>query len=124
MFANLGRLQQFRRVVLAITIELQESEERAHAAQDAALRTGIDADVVQTCRKCLKVFECHFSHVLPLSFQIVEQFLEVVLIGVERITRHVALQLQVAHIVLHNVFLHLICKGTIFRPKMTQINTD
>ena len=74
----------------------------------------MDADIVQSCREVLKVLQRHLAHVLALMFQIVEQLAQVTLVGVERVARHVPLQLQVAYIAFRNVFFHILCKVTDF----------
>ena len=107
MFADLGRLQKFCWVVITIAVKLQKTEETPDTAQDATLRAGMDADIVQSGREVLQVFERHLAHVLLFALQVVEQFAQVALIGVECMTRHVALQLQVAYVVLDDIFLHL-----------------
>ena len=107
MFAYLWRLEQLRRIVVAIAIEEQEVVERTDAAQDAALRTGMDADVVETSCEVLQILQGHFEHIFPFAPKVVEQFLEVTLIGVERVARHAALQLQVAHIASDHVLAHI-----------------
>ena len=91
-----GRLQQFCGVVVTIAVQLQETIERAHTTEYATLRTGMDADVVQSCGKVLQVFQLHIQGTLALLGQVVQQLLQVAHIGVQRVRRVSALQLQVA----------------------------
>ena len=44
--------------------------------------------------------------------QIVEQFPQVMLVSIKRVRRHVALQLQVAHIAFYDVLFHIFGKDT------------
>ena len=59
VFAQDRRLEQFRRVLVEEAVELEEAVEGAYAAQDAALRPWMDADVVEGGGKVLQVGECH-----------------------------------------------------------------
>ena len=104
VLAQDGRLQQLRRVVVAVAVDHQEVEERAHAAQDAALRARADAYVVESGGEGLQVLKCDVEHVLVFQPEEDEQFLQVALVGLQRVGRHVALQLQVAHVTAHDVF--------------------
>ena len=88
--------------------------ERADATQYPALRSWMDANIVQSCCKMLQVFERYIEHILLFTLQIVEQLPQVTLIGVERIDRHITLQLQVAHIAFDDIFIHILCKVTDF----------
>ena len=68
--------------------------ERADATQYPALRTWMDANIVKSCCKMLQVFERYIEHIFLFTLQIVEQFPQVALIGIERIDRHITLQLD------------------------------
>ena len=114
MFPDLWRLQEFRGIIITVTVELQESEEGAHTTEDPTLRTRVDADVVQTCRESLQILQRHVSGILLLMLQIVEQLPQVTLVGVERVGRHVTLQLQVAHIAFYDILFHIFGKDTTF----------
>jgi hypothetical protein len=107
MLSYLGRLQQFSRVIVAIAVELQESEETPYATQDPALASRMNADVVQSCGEMFQIFQLHLTRILALPFQIVEQLPQVMLIGVERITRHITLQLQIPHVPPHHFLVYL-----------------
>ena len=109
MLAYLRRLQQLRGVIVAIAVELQKTEEAPHAAQDPALAPRMDPNVVQSGREMFQVFQLHLTRVFPLPFQIVEQLPQVMLIGVERIARHVALQLQIPHVAPHHLLVSCFC---------------
>ena len=117
MLSYLGRLKQFRRVVVAIAVELQETEETPHAAQYPALATRVNPDVVQPGRELFQVFQLHLTRILPLPFQIVEQLPQVTLIGVERITRHITLQLQIPHVPPHHLLVRLFSHSYICNPE-------
>ena len=85
MLTQHGRLQQFRGVVGAVAVLVQEAVEGAHTAQYTALRTGIDAYVVQPGGKVLQVFQLYVQQVLVRLLQVVKQFQQVTLIGIQRI---------------------------------------
>ena len=64
----------------------------------------MDAYIVQPRREVLQILQLHFTHLFSLMLQIVEQFPKVTLISVERVARHVTLQLQVANVLLYYFF--------------------
>ena len=114
VFANLGRLEEFGGIVVAVAVDEQKVVEGTDATEDAALGTGVDADVVETGGKMLQIFQGDVEHIFLLTGEIVEQFLKVALIGVERIARHAALELQVAHVAFIDVLAHILCKDSTF----------
>ena len=72
----------------------------------------MDTDVVQPGRESLQILQRHVSGILLFMIQIVEQFPQVVLVSIKRVRRHVALQLQVAHIAFYDVLFHIFGKDT------------
>ena len=100
---QMGRLQQLRGVHLQVAVEHQIAVESPHAAEDACLRLGPDAALVERGGKMLQVFQLHFERPQPLRAEIAEQVGQVVTIGLQRVIGVVALQLQVAHIAANHV---------------------
>lgn len=45
----------------------------------------MDAYLVEGSRKMLQVWQLHLPDILPLLFQVVEQFLQVTAVGIQRI---------------------------------------
>ena len=64
----------------------------------------MDAYIVKSRREMLQILQLDFTHLFSLMFQIVEQLPKVTLISVERVARHVTLQLQVANVLLYYFF--------------------
>ena len=114
MFAYLWRLEEFGGIVVAVAVDEQIVIEGADAAEDATLGTGVDANVVESGCKVLQIFQGDLEHILLFAGEIVKQFLKVALIGVERIARHAALELQVAHVAFKDVLAHILCKDSTF----------
>ena len=108
MFAQHRRLQQFRRVIVTISVELQKAVEGAHTTEDATMRTGMNADVVEPGSKVLQVFERHVEHVFLLGVQIGEQLLQVALVSLQRIWRISPLQPEVSLIGPDNIYLRIL----------------
>ena len=48
MFAQDWRLQQLRRVVITVSIKLQETVERSNPTQNTTLRTGMNANIMKS----------------------------------------------------------------------------
>ena len=65
----------------------------------------MDADIVQAGREMLEVEQGYIGNIFAFAFEIIEQLAKVALIGIERVARHVALQLKIAHISPYYVFL-------------------
>ena len=121
MFAQPRRFEQFRGVVVDVAVELKPAVERAHAAQDAGLRGGADAQFVERGSEVLQVFQPQLQGVMLLLVAVAQQVAQVVAIGRQRVLRVVALQLQIAHVLANDVLfvlsvrlLHNTCKDTTF----------
>ena len=56
----------------------------------------MDANVVQTGSKVLQVGQLHLQHLLAFPFHVVEQLLQVTLVGIQRVGGVAALQFQVS----------------------------
>ena len=108
VFAQVWRLQKFRRVVFDEAVEQQKAVERADAAQNPHLRRRSDAHFVQRGSEMLQVVQLDAEQVLPLAPTIVLQVEKVVLIRFERVRRVVALKFQVAHILLDDIFFRFL----------------
>ena len=91
----LGALQQFAGVTLQVVGKDQEVEERLDARQDARLRAGVDADVVQPGGKALQVFQRGAEQVDVFGFEEAQQFVQVRQVGILRVGRERFLQFQV-----------------------------
>ena len=102
---------------------LRSMASSSRSAQDAALRAGTHAQVVERGRKLLELRQSHVAGVEPFGIQKLHQLQHVALIGVEGVARHVALQLQVAQVVLQNIGAlrrHLLGKVSTF-PSFGQV---
>ena len=103
--AQLGRLQEFRGVIVAKAIEQQETEETPYPTQYATLRAGMDAHLMQTGGKLLQIFKLAVERRDASRLQEEQQFVEVAAVGLLRVGREVALQPQILQILLGQCFL-------------------
>ena len=103
MAARLRRLQQLGGVVGDVALRLQVAEEGAHAAQNAALAHGTDAQVVQAGGKVLQVGQADLFHGDTLFRKIRQQLLHVAQVGVDRVGTEIALQFQVTLVGTHDI---------------------
>ena len=108
VFAQVRRFQEFRRVVFDEAVEQQKAVERADAAQDPRLRRRSDAHFVERGSEVLQVVQLDAKQVLSLAPAVVLQVQKVVLIRLERVRRVVALQFQVAHVLLDDIFFRFL----------------
>lgn len=90
------RLQKFGGVYLQIAVCDEETVECTHAAEDACLRLCTYAVLVYGGCKVLQVFEFHLQWCHVSATEVVEEPVEVVEIGLQRIGRVTALQFQVS----------------------------
>ena len=103
MFADFGRFQQFGRVVGHFALDDEKVVERAQSAEYAALRACSDAYVVQGSDEVLQVVERHLSEINLFSLQIVQQFLQIEHVGIQRMCRIAALQAQILLVCLDDI---------------------
>ena len=106
--ADFRAFQQLGGVGLQIIRQDQEVVERLHAGQDARLRAGVDADVVQARAEALQVVQADVQEVDALHAQEVQQLLQVALVGVHGVGREGLLQLQPLHVFLDNLCVLLL----------------
>ena len=103
MFTKHWRLQQFSGVLLYITVKNEKLIECAHTAKYAALRPWAYAYVMESGGKMLQVRQLHIEDMQPYAVEIVEQFVKVTRICIERVRRHATLQFEVAQIAFSNI---------------------
>ena len=108
MEAYFGAFQQLGGVGLQVVRQHQEVVERLDAGQDARLRAGVDADVVQARAEALQVVQPHVQKVDALRTEKVQQLLQVALVSVHGVGRERFLQLQPLHIFLDNLCVLLL----------------
>ena len=96
MFAEMRPLQEFGGVVVDVSFHAHVLEERPYAAQDAALRRGADAILMQAGGKVLEVFQFHLLGLFAVLVHIAPQPVEVVYVGVDGVGGIVAVQLEIA----------------------------
>lgn len=108
MFALLGRFEEFRRVVLYITIEDEEMEKLTHTAEYACLRAGAHAYIHERGGEMLQVLEGDIGGLQLLMVEIYQEFLQIALIGIESIGRITTLQLKVTIVAANDISIGIL----------------
>ena len=106
MLAYLGTFEQFRGVVWDFLFQLQEAVEGAHATQRAGCAAGRCAFFPHLAGKLVQLFQGYCAEVYAFVGIIVEQFLQILAIGIQRVAAVSAFQTQVSDVALNDVFVY------------------
>ena len=85
MLSQHGILQQFRRVVIAPSVQLHKTIETTYATQNTALRIRSDAYFVKCSRKMLQVVQLHIVDGFLFPLKIMQQFFQIAQVSLHRI---------------------------------------
>ena len=107
LLADLGRLEQLGGVGLDAVVEDEVGVERADAGEDARLRAGVDADVVERRGEGLQVGEGGIERALALVGEEAEELLHVAHIGVEGVRRERFLEDEVLPVLVEYHFIRI-----------------
>ena len=69
---------------------------------------------MQTCRKILQIFQFHFRQHQIVLISILQEKIQVMVIGIQRIFGEITPQLEVSHIVLYNFIPHFLSVSLIY----------
>lgn len=104
---HLGRLQQFRGVLHNLLLQNQEAVEGADAAQYACEASGRDSPFTERTGEEIQFFQCYATEVYGIVRIIIEQFLQVLAICVQRIVAVRALEAEILDVVPDNVLRNI-----------------
>lgn len=103
VLADLRTLQQLRGVGLQFALQHQEAVERPDTAQDASNAAGLHTQVGQRGGKVIQLLQRHLAEVDALVCIVVEQLLEILQVGIQRVVRIGTLKSQVLHVFAQNL---------------------
>ena len=106
MLAYLGAFEQFCGVVGDFLFQLQEAVEGAHAAQRTGSAACRCAFFPHLAGKLVQLFKGYCAEVYAFVRIIVEQFLQILAIGIQRVAAVSAFQAQVSDVALNDVFVY------------------
>lgn len=106
MAANLGRFEKFGRILLYILLQYQEAVKGTHAAENACDTARSDAAVTQRAGKQVKISDRNRAVVYAVVAVIIEQFLQVAAIGVQRVVTERAFEAQIPDVFADDVGWH------------------
>ncbi len=98
MAANLWRFEQFGRILLYVFLQNQKTVKRTHAAENACNTARSDAAVAQCAGKQVKISDRSRSIVYAVVAIVVEQFLQVAAIGIQRVVAERTFETQIPDI--------------------------
>ena len=106
MLANLWAFEQCCGVVGDFLFQLQKAVEGAHATQRAGCAAGRCAFFPHLAGKLVQLFQGYCAEVYAFVGIIVEQFLQILAIGIQRVAAISAFQTQVSDVALNDVFVY------------------
>ena len=106
MLAYLWAFEQCCGVVGDFLFQLQEAVEGAHATQRAGCAAGRCAFFPHLAGKLVQLFQGYRAEVYAFVGIIVEQFLQILAIGIQRVAAISAFQTQVSDVALNDVFVY------------------
>ena len=97
--AYLGRDKEFGGVLLHHVLQIEETVEGAHAAEDACLATGFYADMIEARREVSQILQLGILRTQVAAGEEGEQLTQILHIGLDGVRGERLLQLQVDRIV-------------------------
>ncbi len=102
VLANLGSSQEFGGVGLYLALQGEKTIETTHSAEDTCQRTRCHTEVDNLRGKLIQLFQRDLPEINALIAQIVDEFLQVADIGIQRVAGIATLETQILDIAHHD----------------------